>query len=116
MRKERLEAAKRIADRLLETETAIDLAIARASELTASMPLARQDANLSAIVGQDAMESAAKIVPALAKARQSIVATHRQLDEAKDQIGLRQVAFGSPDGKPEPQSLPTRLSVVQDAA
>lgn len=113
MHKRRYEAAERVATRLFEAEAAIDDAIARVSQLTASIPQARQDARLSAIVGQDALESAIAVLPALAQARQQIVDTHAKLDDAKSQIGLGPVSFGSSGGKPPEHN---GLHVVEDVA
>ena len=116
MRKHRLAAAQEIAETLFEAEEALDLAIARAAELAGKLPIARRDAKLSAVVGQEAFSSAAKVLPALTEARERLVETHAYLDEAKDQIGLRQVSFGTPNGKPPPPSGETKLRVVGKAA
>lgn len=100
MLKERREAAEQIAERLFAAEAAIDAALTSAAELNAIIPVARSQANLSAVVGQDAIESAAETFAALVRARQQIVATHYRLDEAKTQIGLRTVAIGGGMEKP----------------
>jgi hypothetical protein len=67
---------------------------------------ARSEANLSAIVGQDAFEVSASAFAALARARADIVEAHRRLSETKIQIGLRSLATGddqkSPTGMAEP--------------
>ena len=116
MFKQRSKAAHDVASRLFEAETAIDTAIRCASELAAILPQARQDANLSAIVGQEALESAIAILPALAEARQRIVATHQRLDTVKGQIGLGPVSFGSSGGKPDAGITTNGLRVVEEAA
>ncbi len=116
MRKERLTAAHMVAEKLFEAEEALDLAIARAAELNAALPTARQEANLSAVVAQDAFVTASKILPSLIQARQELVDTHAKLDEAKTQIGLRHVAVGNPDGKPPVVAGETELRVVGKAA
>jgi hypothetical protein len=113
MLKQRRQAAEQVAERLFAAEQAIDAAITCAAELTAIMPTARAGANLSAIVGQDAMESAAETFAALVRTRHQIVTTHQQLDETKTQIGLRAVAFGGGMEKPEAQA--SHLSVVDRA-
>lgn len=113
MRKQRIEAARKIAEKLFEAEKAIDLAIVCAAELTASLPAARLEANLSAVVGQEAFDEVAKTLPALVAGRQALVDTHRRLDQTKTEIGLREVAFGGPDGKP---SLHAILRAVDEAA
>lgn len=99
MLKARRDAAMKVAESLFAAEDAIDIALARAAELTSTLVTARTDAQLSAIVGQDAFDGAAATFAALAKARGDIVETHKRLSEAKVQIGLRTLAVGDP-GKP----------------
>jgi ABC-type sugar transport system substrate-binding protein len=99
MLKDRRAAAMKVAESLFAAEQAIDLALARAAELTGAMVSARTDANLSAIVGQEAFEVSAAAFAALARARADIVETHKRLSEAQVQIGLRTVSFGD-QGKP----------------
>jgi len=60
MLKQRKEAARQLANRLFETEAAIDDAISKMAELTGYMPKARNAANLSAVVGQDAIAQASQ--------------------------------------------------------
>ncbi len=114
MFKQRNKAVHDVANRLFDAEEAIDVAIRRASELAAILPQARQDAHLSAIVGQEALASAIAILPALAEARQWIVSTHERLDIVKGQIGLGPVSFGSSGGKPDGST--TGLHIVEEAA
>jgi hypothetical protein len=63
------------------------------------MVTARQEANLSAIVGQDAFELSASAFAALARARSDIVETHKRLSETQVQVGLRTMSWGE-QGKP----------------
>lgn len=100
MLKDRRNAAVKVAESLWATEEAIDAALARAAELNGTMVRARADANLSALVGQDAFEVSAAAFAALARARSDIVETHRRLSEAKVQIGLRTVSVGDGPEKP----------------
>ncbi len=86
--------AQQVADRLFAVESAIDLALTRAAELNAAMPQARTEARLPAMIGQTALEGAAEAFTALVEARRRIVATHASLDEARVQIGLKEVASG----------------------
>lgn len=102
MLNQRLSAAKKIAGSLHAAELAIDEAIARASELSAAIPAARGEANLSALVGHEATENVADALRVLAKARRHMVTAHGNLDEAKDQIGLRTRGFGGGMTKPIP--------------
>ncbi len=114
MLKERRGAMEQVAERLFAAEKAIDEAVAAAAQLSATLPAARAEANLSALVGQEAMESAAESLSALIRARQQMVATHVRLDEAKTQIGLRTVAVGG--GMIKPSGSGNQLQVVADRA
>ena len=108
MLKNRREAATKVADSLFAAESAIDAALARAAELNSTLVTARTEANLSAVVGQDAFEGAAAAFAALARARADIVETHKRLSEAKIQVGLRTVAIGDL-GKPPTGEMPSHL-------
>lgn len=94
--------AQRVADRLFAAENAIDIALTRAAELTAAMPQARAEARLPAMVGQIALDRAADAFSALVEARRRIVETHAHLDEARAQIGLREVDAGDTEQKIPP--------------
>lgn len=101
MLKDRRDAAIKVAQSLFAAEAAIDNALARAAELNGNMVTARTQANLSALVGQDAFEVSAAAFAALARARCDIVETHRRLSEAKIQVGLRTVSVGDGPEKPD---------------
>lgn len=92
--------AQDVADRLFAAEQAIDVAIAKTAELTGYMPTARVEAGLACEVGQEALEYAAESFSTLVRARAQIIASHRELNAAKDNIGLRTVSFGGGVGKP----------------
>jgi len=96
--------AQQVADRLFAVETAIDVALTRAAELSAAMPQARAEARLPAMIGQDALAGAAETFAALVEARRQIIATHASLDVAREQIGLREMAAG--DMVPKPTTAP----------
>lgn len=100
MLKDRRNAAIKVAESLIAAEEAIDVALARAAELNSNMITARTDANLSALVGQEAFEVSAAAFAALARARCDIVETHKRLSETKIQVGLRTLAIG--DLRPKP--------------
>jgi hypothetical protein len=100
MLKKRRDAAMKVAESLFAAEEAIDAAIARSAEFNCTLVTARTDAQLSALVGQDAFEVAAAAFAALAKARADIVETHKRLSEAKIQVGLRTVSIGDMVPKP----------------
>ena len=94
--------AQRVADRLFAAENAIDVALTRAAELTAAMPQARAEARLPAMVGQAALDRASEAFSALVEARRQIVETHARLDEARAQMGLREVDTGDTEPKVPP--------------
>lgn len=106
--------AQKVADRLFALEDAIDVALTRAAELNASMPEARGEARLPAMIGQDALDKAAETFTSLVQARRRVVETHQSLDEARVQIGLREVNVGDLIPKPSPSAvlLPTPLRAV----
>jgi hypothetical protein len=113
MLKDRRNAAMKVAESLFAAEEAIDTALARAAELNGVMVTARTDANLSALVGQDAFEVSSAAFAALARARCDIVETHKRLSEAKIQVGLRTVAIGDELPKPPlPEGDARHLQVV----
>ena len=99
MLKKRREAAMKVAESLWAAEEAIDAALARAADFNGTLVTARTDAQLSALVGQDAFEVAASAFAALARARADMVEAHKRLSETKIQVGLRTVAIGDL-GKP----------------
>tara|TARA_R110000850_G_scaffold19983_3_gene59789 strand:- start:8851 stop:9210 length:360 start_codon:yes stop_codon:yes gene_type:complete len=100
MQKQREDAAKHLTKRLFAAEQAVDDAICKISDLVGYMPMARQVANLSAVVGQDAISEAAETLSAMTRARAHLVATHHRLADVRDQIGLREMGMGSTDMKP----------------
>lgn len=114
MSKQRREAANMVAHSLFATETAIDSALAKAAEFVGTMPVARQDARLSAVVGQEAMDHAVIALAALNEARRAVVAAHNALFEVQGQIGLGAVNFGGLAEKPpyEKAHLPQLRSVA----
>ena len=94
MRKERLQAARSVADCLFDFEKALDDALARGSALSSRIVGARMEAHVSAVLGQEAIEGAVRTLTLLASARRELVGTHHQLKHFADQIGLREVAWG----------------------
>jgi hypothetical protein len=93
-RENRIEAATEIAEKLLAAETAIDAAIAATTDLNACLPANQAKLSLSATFGQDAIESAAGAFASLIAARKKTVEAHHHLNAMKDEIGLREFAFG----------------------
>lgn len=95
-------AAVKVAHELFALEKAIDVALVKAAQLNALMPVATAEAELSCIVIQDAIDRSAATFAALAQARRHVVDTHHCLDATKVQIGLRTLNFGNEPGKPPP--------------
>jgi hypothetical protein len=89
MLNDRLTAAKMVAEKLVALEDAIDAAIICAAELAAAAPQARRKANLSAIVGQEAIAMTGEALAALYTARARTVAAHGEYAEVRDQIGIK---------------------------
>lgn len=113
MLKQRRNAAENLTRRLFATEQAVDEAICKMAELAGYMPVARVNANLSAVVGQDAILQAAETLTALVSARGRLVATHNRLAETRDQIGLQAMAMGSDDMKPLVQANKNQDKIVK---
>jgi hypothetical protein len=94
MLKTRMAAGQAVAKCLFAAERAVDLAYTRIAELNAAIPTARLDANLSAIIGQDAIESSAEAMMLAARMRQLVVQAHERLSTAGGHMGLGAVAWG----------------------
>ncbi|NOW48977.1 multidrug efflux pump subunit AcrA (membrane-fusion protein) [Novosphingobium sp. SG751A] len=114
MRAQRLAIAQTVAERLFAAETALDIALARIAELNAALPLARLDGGISAIVGQEAILSSASAMMLVAETREKIVATHANLKQASDDIGLREASYGDlvKPGKVAPLDVGQHLRVA----
>jgi hypothetical protein len=109
----RLAAARLVASKLTAVEEAVDDALITAAELTSALPKARRQANVSAVVGQDAIALAGEAMAALQLARAKFIAAHHALADVRDEMGLRTLAAGDlwkfVAAKPE-------LTVVEKAA
>ena len=90
----RLAAARLVAAKLTAAEEAVDDALITAAELTSAFPQARRQANVSAVVGQDAIALAAEAMAALQLARAKLVEAHHALADVRDGMGLRTHAAG----------------------
>ena len=105
MLKQRRLIADQVAASLFEAEAAIDAALAKTAHLAGVMPGLRQDAGLSALIGQDAVERASQAIMALADARRAIVETHKELSIVQTQIGLGAVMFDPVGGDKPPATF-----------
>lgn len=95
MLNQRIAATRMVANKLTATENAIDDALISASELTATFPVARREANVSPVVGQEAIALAGEAVAALHDARAKIVAAHHALADVRDELRVPVRAGGS---------------------
>lgn len=95
MLNERLNAAKKIASELHQAEDAIDETMIRIAQLAATLPTARREINMSAIVGQDAMAKVAHALAAAGEVRQLLTDAHLALTATQKQVGLGTRMFGA---------------------
>jgi len=102
MLNERLSAAKKIASELHQAEDAIDEAMIRIAQLAATLPAARRDINMSAIVGQEALAKVAHALAAAGEVRQLLTDAHISLTVTQKQVGLGTRMFGAGVKPPEP--------------
>lgn len=86
-------SANTVAEHLFAAELALDEAIRQAAALAGALPAARIDSGLSAVVAQEAFSGAGRAIAVLTEARAELVRTHGALAEAKDKVGLRNVAI-----------------------
>ena len=80
--------AQDVAQKLNNVERQIDQTLVAAGALIAALPSARERANLSAIVGQDALDLVAQATVILSQARGKFVDAHNALAETGRQIGV----------------------------
>jgi hypothetical protein len=100
MLNKRRQAAIKVVQSLYAAEDAIDVALARAADLNSTLVTARAEAEVSALMGHEAIQVAASAFAALARARSDIVEAHKRLSETKIQMGMRAVAIGDAGPKP----------------
>src|ERR1700741_1712412 len=81
--------AQRVAKKLLETEAAVDGALAEASELMSEMLRAHKDVGVSMVFADDAAAKMVEAIKALSEARTAMVAVPKELTEAKLRLGIR---------------------------
>ena len=114
---QRRAAAQAVAKQLFEAEDALDTALAAVAGLAMTMPTARKEASLSVMYGQDAFEGATETLAHLARARRTIIDTHKALAVAHEQMGLKRYMGGPGNDKPEtePQPIGVYLKEVQAA-
>ncbi|MDO9368925.1 MAG: hypothetical protein Q7T68_10185 [Sphingopyxis sp.] len=94
MLNQRVSAAKKIASDLHLAEDAIDEAMIRIAQLAATLPTARRETNMSAIVGQAAMSKVANALAAAGEVRQLLTDAHLALTVTQKEVGLGARMFG----------------------
>src|SRR3546814_9857970 len=67
----------------------------RSARLAGTLPAARRDTNMSAIVGQDAMAKVARALAASGDVRQLLTDAHLALTATQKQVGLGTRMFGA---------------------
>lgn len=105
MLNERVSAAKKIATELHQAEDAIDETMIRIANLAATLPTARRDTNMSAIVGQEALSKVAHALAAAGEVRQLLTDAHLALTVTQKQVGLGTRMFGAGVKPPASASL-----------
>ena len=119
MLKDRIAAAQRITTELHEAEFAIDEAIVKLARLAATLPAARIETRMSAIVGQEAVAKVTQAVAAAGHVRQMIAEAHEALGETQKHVGLGARMFGAGLNKPPAASrnvpAPQNQNLVGDA-
>lgn len=86
---EKIFVAQRVVNKLIETETAVDVAFTEAAELMSELLKSRKDVDAPLSFADDAQVKLTDAMRSLSEARTSMVAVHRQLAEAKLRLGIR---------------------------
>ncbi|MEQ1766358.1 MAG: hypothetical protein ABL859_02925 [Methylotenera sp.] len=115
MLKQRVAAAQKIATDLHAAEDAIDQAIIKLAQLASTLPIARIETNMSAVVGQDAVSKVTQAVAAAGQVRQMVTDAHAALSETQRQVGLGERMFGAGMDKPRGQVVPSDAPIANDA-
>jgi len=83
-------------------EEKFDAAMQETARFTAQLLEARQRAGLSAVIGQDVLESVTASLGVLTQARRDLVRTHNQLAVHQRRVGLGHVMISPTETKPTP--------------
>lgn len=94
MLKNRMNAARDVAAALHGAEDALDRALILMAELTGSLPAARMEARLSAVIGQEVLDTARSALGKAIDARADLVRAHHGLAEVQEQMGLKALNYG----------------------
>jgi len=112
MNRETIVVAQNMAAKLFAAEEAIDAAINKAADLASFMPMARQEARVSAEVGQDAIESVLESMRMLSEARKHMIETHGALARTQSSARIAPRNFGGFVNKPRYNASATGLAIV----
>lgn len=99
----RIDAARAGAQKLMRAEAAIDAALRETAELVGLLPTLRLEANLSAVIGQAAVDDLGETLAHILSARRAIIRAHGGLQTVREQIGCRTVSVGEMD---KPKEVP----------
>ena len=113
MLKQRLEAARRIANELTPTEAHIDSALGCTSRLVSAIVEGRATTGVSISLGQESLAQLSGVMAALVEARAKVIAAHVAL--AQDRIDAGLSAYGMGDVSDCP-ATGAALTVVQKDA
>jgi len=97
----RIDAARAGAQKLMRAEAAIDAALRETAELMGLLPSLRLEANLSAVIGQAAVDDLGETLAHILSARRTIIRAHSSLQAVREQIGCRTVSVGEMDKPPD---------------
>lgn len=92
--------ADEVARRLYDFETILDEAVAAGAALLGSVPLARVEQRLSAVVGQPVYSHLTQALAAVSEARGHTVQAHRHVERVAAQNAIEVRAWGDTQPKP----------------
>lgn len=91
---EKIFVARRVGEKLISTENALDNAMIEAAGLMADLLQARKDLNLSLGAGDKAHAKLVQAMALMAEARSTMVEAHGELAETKLRLGIRTKLIG----------------------
>ena len=97
----RQEFGRELAQKLFEAEKAVDRAIAASNELSAFMTRGRIDHEITAMLGQHALQGVAETGRSLVKARGRLLDAHQHLEKDARRISIHWRMAGPIEDKPK---------------
>jgi hypothetical protein len=94
---EKMLVARRVATKLFATESAVDEALAEATEMMSEMLRGRAELRIAATPSDAAVAKVAQAISALSQARTAMVDAHAELNELKLRLGIRTKMDGPED-------------------